>query len=57
MPYGKYKDYFIINLPEHYVIWLKNNRLPKGELGQYILLVYELKLNGLEEILRKLIRK
>ena len=25
MPYGKYKDYKLIDLPEHYVVWLNKN--------------------------------
>mgnify|MGYP003541911886 FL=1 len=30
MPYGKYEGKFLIDLPEFYVVWLCNNRLPKG---------------------------
>ncbi len=54
MPYGKYKGTFLIDLPEHYVVWYNNKGFPKGKLGQMLGLVYELKLNGLEEILRKI---
>jgi uncharacterized protein len=54
MPYGKYEGKFLIDLPEYYLVWLKNNRLPKGQLGEQILLVYELKLNGLEELIRNI---
>lgn len=52
MPYGKYEGKYLIDLPEYYVVWLKNNRLPNGQLGEQILLVYELKLNGMEDIVR-----
>lgn len=57
MPYGKFKGRFLIELPEYYIIWLKNNALPKGELGQFILEIHEIKLNGLENLIRPLIRK
>ena len=52
MPYGKYEGKYLIDLPEYYVVWLKNNRLPNGQLGEQLLLVYELKLNGMEDIVR-----
>ena len=56
MPYGKYKGKFIIDLPEAYIVWYKNKGFPKGKLGQQLGLVYELKLNGLEDIVRKIRR-
>lgn len=54
MPFGKYKGYDLINLPEHYIVWYKNKGLPKGTLGEMMALVYELKLNGLEPLIQKL---
>ncbi len=54
MPYGKYEGKYLIDLPEYYVVWIQNNRLPKGELGEQIKLIYELKLNGLEELIRNI---
>lgn len=54
MPFGKYKDRYLIDLPEFYVVWFKNNGFPAGKLGQQLQLVYELKLNGLEPMLRDL---
>ncbi|MGY5352051.1 DUF3820 family protein [Wenyingzhuangia sp. IMCC45533] len=57
MPFGKYKDYDLINLPEHYIVWYKNKGFPKGTLGEMMALVYELKLNGLEDLIRKLKNK
>jgi len=56
MPFGKYKDRFLIDLPEHYIVWYKNKGFPKGKLGKQMELVYELKLNGLEDIVRKIKR-
>ena len=54
MPFGKYKGVYLIDIPEHYIVWYKNKGFPKGKLGDMMALVYELKLNGLEEILRKI---
>ena len=54
MPYGKYKGYYLIDLPEHYIVWYNNKGFPKGQLGDQLRLVYELKLNGLEDLVRKL---
>lgn len=51
MPYGKYKDVYLIALPEHYVVWHHNKGFPKGKLGLMLEQVYELKLNGLEELI------
>jgi uncharacterized protein (DUF3820 family) len=54
MPYGKYKGSDLIDLPEYYVVWYKNKGFPKGELGQQLQLVYELKVNGLEDLIRNI---
>lgn len=54
MPYGKYKGTFLIDLPEHYVVWYHNKGFPKGKMGQMLGLVYELKLNGLEDLIREI---
>ncbi len=54
MPYGKYKDRYLIDLPEYYVVWYHSKGFPKGKLGIMLEQVYELKLNGLEEIIRNI---
>ena len=54
MPFGKYKDRYLIDLPEHYIVWYNNKGFPKGQLGNQLRLVYELILNGLEDLVRKL---
>jgi uncharacterized protein len=54
MPFGKYKGYFILDLPEYYVVWYKNNGFPTGKIGEMLQLTYELKINGLEPMIRKL---
>ncbi|WP_395634095.1 DUF3820 family protein [Flavobacterium sp.] len=54
MPFGKYEGYYLIDLPEHYVVWYSQKGFPKGALGEQLQLVYELKLNGLESIVRNI---
>lgn len=56
MPFGKYKGRFLINLPEHYIVWYRNKGFPKGKLGDMMGLVYELQLNGLEYLVLKLMK-
>ncbi|MBA2403502.1 MAG: DUF3820 family protein [Bdellovibrionales bacterium] len=50
MPFGKYKDVLLIDLPEPYVVWFYTNGLPEGKLGELLGLLYEVKLNGLEHL-------
>lgn len=55
MPFGKYKDTLVCDLPVSYLEWfLRKGGFPKGKLGILLETVYEIKLNGLEEILYKL---
>jgi len=54
MPYGKYEGRFLIDLPEYYVVWYHNKGFPKGKLGEMLTTVYELKVNGLEHIVRNI---
>ncbi len=54
MPYGKYKGYYLSEIPESYYIWYRQKGFPKGKLGQQMQAVCELKVNGLENILRKI---
>lgn len=57
MPFGKFEGKYLIDLPEPYVLWYKNKGFPTGKLGQQLAMVYEIKLNGLEEIVRDVRRK
>lgn len=56
MPFGKYKDRYLIDLPEHYVVWYRNKGFPKGKLGEMLETVYTLKVNGLEGLVRNIQR-
>ena len=56
MPFGKYKDRLLYQLPVHYLEWFARKGYPKGKLGTQLQCVYEIKLNGLDEILVNLAR-
>jgi len=57
MPFGKYEGYYLIDIPEYYIVWYRNKGFPSGTLGEQLQLVYELKLNGLEDLIRNIRRK
>ena len=57
MPFGKYKDSLICNLPEAYLVWFQRNGFPNGKLGMLLATMYEIKLNGLEYLLAPLLKK
>lgn len=54
MPFGKYQGYYLVELPEHYIVWYHNKGFPKGKLGEQLQLIYEIKCNGLEPLLRNI---
>jgi len=54
MPYGKYKGRVLCDLPVNYVEWLYNQGLPAGKMGMLIGTLYEIKINGLEHLLKKI---
>jgi uncharacterized protein len=55
MPFGKYKGIVIADIPVFYLEWFLNKEgFPKGKLGDLMSIVYQIKLNGLEDILQNL---
>ena len=52
MPFGKYKGTLLCDLPVSYLEWfLRKGGFPEGKLGMQLSTVYEIKSNGLDEIL------
>lgn len=54
MPFGKYQNTLLCNLPEGYLVWFKQKGFPAGKLGMLLSTMYEIKLNGLEYLLAPL---
>lgn len=52
MPFGKYAGRRLVDLPEPYVVWMKQKGFPKGELGMLLETIYTIKANGLEYLFR-----
>jgi uncharacterized protein len=57
MPFGKYKDRRLCDLPEPYLVWFHQKGFPQGKLGIQLSAMYEIKLNGLEYLLKKIPEK
>ncbi len=51
MPFGKYKDRLICDLPIAYLEWFARKGFPKGRLGILLETMYEIQLNGLSHLL------
>jgi len=54
MPFGKYKDRLLCDLPVSYLEWFQQKGFPKGKLGILLEVIYEIKINGLEGLLTPL---
>ena len=52
MPFGRYAGTLLLDLHETYLVWFNNKGFPKGELGDMLKIVYEIKLNGLEYLFK-----
>ena len=54
MPFGKYANRLLVEVPERYYIWFANKGFPEGELGEFMRMMQEIKTNGLEYLLTPL---
>jgi len=57
MPYGKFKGRSICDIPEHYLLWHKQKGFPKGKLGILMETMYEIQLNGLNDLILPIKKK
>jgi uncharacterized protein len=54
MPFGRFKDTILCDLPVSYLEWFQRKGFPEGKLGMLLQTIYEIKLNGLEDLLKPL---
>lgn len=54
MPFGKYAGISLIDLPDNYVEWFYENARAENEISRLMAELYEIKLNGLEPLIRDL---
>jgi uncharacterized protein (DUF3820 family) len=52
MPFGRYNNVLLCDLPVSYLEWFSRNGFPQGKLGMQLQTIYEIKLNGLEYLLK-----
>ena len=57
MPFGKYKGVLLSDLPVSYLEWFQKKGFPPGKLGMLLATVFEIKINGLSDILFNLKRQ
>ena len=51
MPFGRYKDSRLADLPDTYLVWFQRRGFPEGKLGRMLQSMLEIKTNGLEKLL------
>jgi uncharacterized protein len=57
MPFGKYEGKLIRELPVSYLEWfMRKGGFPEGKLGMLLATMYEIKINGLDDLLKPLIK-
>lgn len=54
MHFGKYKNRYLSDLPEFYLVWFRQKGFPDNKLGKQMEQILELKINGLEHILQRI---
>ncbi|TBW28513.1 DUF3820 family protein [Gramella sp. KN1008] len=54
MHFGRYKDRYLSDIPEPYYVWFRQKGFPPGKLGNQMQQVFELKINGLEGLLKQI---
>lgn len=57
MPFGKYAGRMLIDLPEEYLLWFaRKESFPTGELGELMQITLEIKVEGLQDLVKPLRR-
>jgi len=51
MPFGKYKEVVLCDLPVSYLEWFQRKGFPQGKLGMLLETMLVIKMNGLTQML------
>jgi uncharacterized protein (DUF3820 family) len=51
MPFGRFKDRYLTDLPDDYLVWFSRRGFPEGKLGRMLEAALEIRTNGLEKML------
>ena len=51
MPFGKHAGIVLADLPISYLEWFHRQGMPQGKLGMQLSTIYEIKINGLMDLL------
>jgi uncharacterized protein len=57
MPFGKFKGILLCDLPVSYLEWFNRKGFPEGKLGVLLQTMLEIKMNGLDDLLKPLKKK
>ena len=57
MPFGKYANRLLVDIPGRYYVWFSYQGFPEGELGEFMVMMMDIKTNGLEYLLNPLRKK
>lgn len=57
MPFGKYKNRLLLEIPEYYYLWFQRQGFPPGKLGRMMQEMLEIKVNELEDLLKPLVKR
>jgi uncharacterized protein len=57
MPFGKYHNRYLLDIPETYYVWFDKKGFPDSDFGLKMRAMYEIKINGLEYLLKPLLKR
>jgi uncharacterized protein len=57
MPFGRFKGMLLCDLPVSYLEWFNHKGFPVGKLGMLLQTMLEIKMNGLDDLLKPLKKK
>lgn len=57
MPFGRFKGMVLCDLPVSYLEWFNRKGFPDGKLGMLLQTMLEIKMNGLDDLLKPLKKK